>query len=75
VHTFSTDRPEVPIRETEAKHVFDILDTSKDESIHFRRKRGKDNGAVDDGMVADNGVVIDVGPVIAVFGLCLLVML
>ena len=36
---FSTDRLEVPIRETEAKHVFDAFDTSEDKSMHFGRKR------------------------------------
>jgi hypothetical protein len=43
--------------------------------MHFGRKRGKGDGAVDDRVVADNGVVIGVGPVIAVFGFCLLVVL
>jgi hypothetical protein len=85
VHAFSTDRPAVPIRETEAKHVFDAFDTSKDESMYFGRKRRKGDGAVDDGVVGagavgdrvvvDDGVVVGVGAVIAVFGFCLLVAL
>jgi len=33
--------------ETEAKHVFDALDTSKDKSMHFGRKGGKDDGAAE----------------------------
>jgi hypothetical protein len=64
------NRPEVPIRETEAKHVFDASDTGNDESIHFRGKRRKGDRAV-----ADDGVVVRVGPVIAIFGFCLLVAL